>query len=336
MIKPMAPTPGTDSRQLPGFHVEVTFADPRTAQQICTEITSMILAQNSVDRQKQVKVTTDFLSQQLEEAKQSLDAQDAKLAQFKRQYLGALPEEEQTNLSILMGMNAQLEANTQALSRAQQDKAFTESVLSQQEANWKASQTGQNPDTAEQQLSALQDQLTSLLSRYTPEHPDVIKLKNQIEELKRQLAAQKSDAPANSTSQPPTREPAQIQQLRAKLRQDEISITDLTHRQSQIQEQIRQLQGRVQASPVVEQQFKELTRNYQTALDFYNDLLEEAAKCRSRWGLGEPAAERTVSRLRSPKSPGPAVVPEKDRFRRRRIRGRARSRPGNSLSDRFE
>ena len=271
----MEPTPGTDSRQLPGFHVDVTFDNPRTAQQICTEITSMILAQNAGERQKQVKVTTDFLSQQLEEAKQSLDAQDAKLAQFKRQYLGALPEEEQTNLSILMGMNSQLEANTQALSRAQQDKAFTESVLSQQEASWKASQTGQNPDTAEQQLSDLQDQLTSLLSRYTPEHPDVIKLKNQIEELKRQLAAQKSDAPVNATSQASIREPAQIQQLRAKLRQDEISITDLTQRQSQIQEQIRQLQGRVQASPVVEQQFKELTRNYQTALDFYNDLLKK-------------------------------------------------------------
>ena len=114
-----------------------------------------------------------------------------------------------------------------------------------------------------------------MLARYTPEHPDVIKLKNQIEELKRQLAAQKSDAPANATSQASIREPAQIQQLRAKLRQDEISITDLTQRQSQIQEQIRQLQGRVQASPVVEQQFKELTRNYQTALDFYNDLLKK-------------------------------------------------------------
>jgi polysaccharide chain length determinant protein (PEP-CTERM system associated) len=274
-IKPMESTPGTASQQLPGFYVNVTFDNPRTAQQICTDITSMILAQNSVDRQKQVKVTTDFLSQQLEEAKQSLDAQDAKLAEFKRQYLGELPEEEQTNLSILTGMNAQLEANTQTLSRAQQDKAFTESVLGQQEANWKASQTGQNPETAEQQLSGLQDQLSNLLSRYTPEHPDVIKLRNQIADLKSKLAAQKSDAPANGTSQASVREPAQIQQLRAKLRQDEISITELTHRQSQIQEQIRQLQGRVQASPMVEQQFKELTRNYQTALDFYNDLLKK-------------------------------------------------------------
>jgi len=275
-IKPMSPTPGTESRQLPGFYVDVTFDNPRTAQQICTEITSMILAQNAGDRQKQVKVTTDFLSQQLEEAKQNLDAQDAKLAQFKRQYLGELPEEEQTNLSILTGMNTQLEANTQALSRAQQDKAFTESLLNQQEANWKASQLGQNPETAEQQLTALEDQLTNLQARYTPEYPDVIKLKNQIEELKKQLAAApKNNEPTDGKSPASTREPAQIQQLRAKLRQDEISITDLTQRQSQIQEQIRQLQGRVQASPMVEQQFKELTRNYQTALDFYNDLLKK-------------------------------------------------------------
>src|SRR5208337_3453593 len=233
-IKPMAPTPGTESRQMPGFYVDVTFGSPRTAQQICTEITSMILAQNAEDRQKQVKVTTNFLSQQLEEAKQSLDAQDAKLAQFKRQYLGELPEEEQTNLSILMGMNAQLEANTQALSRAQQDKAFTESLLNQQEANWKASQIGQNPETAEQQLTALQDQLTNLQARYTPEYPDVIKLKNQIEKLKKQLAAApKNNEPTDGKSPASTREPAQIQQLRAKLRQDEISITDLTQRQSE-------------------------------------------------------------------------------------------------------
>jgi len=264
VIKPMEATPGTQTHQLPGFYVNVTYDNPRTAQQICTEITSMILAQNAGDRQKQVRVTTDFLSQQLEEAKQSLDAQDAKLAQFKRQYLGSLPEEEQTNLNILTGMNTQLEANTQALSRAQQDKAFTESLLNQQEANWKASQIGQNPVTAEQQLGALEDQLTSLQARYTPDHPDVIKLKNQIEELKKQLAAApKGNTAANGTLQATLSEPPEIQQLRAKLRQDEISITDLTHRQSEIQEQIRQLQGRVQASPVVEQQFKELTRNYQ-------------------------------------------------------------------------
>jgi polysaccharide chain length determinant protein (PEP-CTERM system associated) len=275
-IKPMEPTPGTQSRQLPGFYVEVTFDNPQIAQQICTEITSMFLEQNARERKQQANETTSFLSKQLEEAKKNLDDQDAKLAQFKRQYLGSLPEEEQSNLNILTGMNAQLEANTQALSRAHQDKAFNESLVGQQEANWKASQTGQNPETAEQQLGALQDQLTSLQARYTSEHPDVIKLKSQIEELKKRMAgAPKNNPSANGSTQASAAEPPQIQQLRAKLRQDDMNIADLTKRQSQIQDEIAQLQSRVQASPMVEQQLKELTRNYQTAQDFYNDLLKK-------------------------------------------------------------
>ncbi len=275
-IKPLEPTPGTQSRQLPGFYVNVTFDNPEIAQQICTEITSMFLEQNARERKQQANETTHFLSKQLEEAKKNLADQDAKFAEFKRKYLGSLPEEEQSNLNILTGMNVQLEANTQALSRAHQDKAFNESLLAQQEANWKASQAGQNPETAEQQLRALQDQLTSLQARYTSEHPDVIKLRNQIEELQKRMAElPKNNLPANGSTQAAAAEPPQIQQLRAKLRQDDISIEDLTKRQGQIQDAIHQLQSRVQASPMVEQQLKELTRNYQTAQDFYNDLLKK-------------------------------------------------------------
>ncbi|MGC2531176.1 MAG: hypothetical protein WA639_25805 [Candidatus Acidiferrum sp.] len=275
-IKPMEPTPGTVSRQLPGFYVDVTFDNPQLAQQICTEVTSMFLEQNASQRKTQARETTSFLSKQLADAKKGLDDQDAKLAQFKRQYLGSLPEEEQSNLNILTGMNAQLEANTEALSRAQQDKVFNESLLGQQEASWKASQTGQNPETAEQQLGVLQDQLTSLQARYTPEYPDVIKLKSQIEELKKQMAVAPKNSPvAKGSAQGAIVVPPQIQQLQARLRQDDLNIADLTKRQGQIQDEIRQLQSRVQSSPMVEQQLKELTRNYQTAQDFYNDLLKK-------------------------------------------------------------
>ncbi len=38
------------------------------------------------------------------------------------------------NLNMLAGLTSQLEANTQALNRAQQDKSFSESVLAQQVA----------------------------------------------------------------------------------------------------------------------------------------------------------------------------------------------------------
>jgi polysaccharide chain length determinant protein (PEP-CTERM system associated) len=271
----MEAMPGTDNR-LPGFQVSVDFDNAARAQQICSEITKMFLKQSTEEREGQARGTTDFLTRTLDEAKGRLDEQDAKLAQFKRQYLGSLPEEEQTNLNLLTGMNSELEANTQALSRAEQDRAFNESLLSSQEINAKAALTGQTPEANQLQLDALQQQLATLLAHYTPKHPDVVKVRGQIEELKKHQAESASgenshngSVPAHSIATP------QVQQLRAKIRQDEINITDLTKRQTQIQNRIHELQARVQASPVVEQQLKELTRSHQAALDFYNDLLKK-------------------------------------------------------------
>src|SRR5258708_8419956 len=141
-ISPLEPMAGTQDRTMAGFNVSVTLNNAQTAQQICTEITSMFMEQNARALEQQAVQTTSFLSQQADEAKAKLDEQDSKLAQFKRQYMGSLPEEEQTNLSLLVALNSQLEANTQALSRAQQDRAFNESWLSAQETSAKASLTG--------------------------------------------------------------------------------------------------------------------------------------------------------------------------------------------------
>jgi len=52
-------------------------------------------------------------------------------------------------------------------------------------------------------------------------------------------------------------------------------IKERTSQQEDIQKQIALYQARVQSSPAVEQEYKELTRDYQTALDFYNDLLKK-------------------------------------------------------------
>lgn len=316
-IKPVEAMQGTGPHQLPGFYISATFDNPLLAQQICTEITSMFLEQNARQTEQQATRTTNFLGEQLADAKAKLDEQDAKLAQFKRQYLGSLPEESQTNLSMLMGMNAQLEANTQALSRAQQDKTFNESLLGQEESNWKARQTGgQNPETADQQLIALQDQLTNLLARYTPDHPDVIKAQSQIAELKKRMAEpSKTPTPAASAAlATAAHEPPQIQQLRAKLRQDDLNIADLTKQQAQIQAQTRQLQGRVQATPMVEQQYKEMTRNYQTASEFYQELLKKSQNSNMATNLVHEQDSEQFKIYDPPSLPNEPSFPKKTYF----------------------
>ncbi|PYT72433.1 MAG: lipopolysaccharide biosynthesis protein [Acidobacteria bacterium] len=274
VVSPLEAMPGTQDRSLPGFEVNVTFNNAQLAQQICTEITSMFLEQNSRALEQQASRTTLFISRQLDEAKAKLDEQDAKLAQFKRQYIGMLPEEGQGNLTLLTTLNSQLDANTQALSRAQQDKTFNESLLSQQQANRKKSETDANPETLEEQLRTRQEQLAVLESRYTAEHPDVVKMKNEISELKKKIegSSNLNDARAKSRKMI---EPPEMQQLRAKIQEAELNYTELLKRQTKIQDQIRVVESHIEASPMVEQQLKELTRNYQSALDFYNDLLRK-------------------------------------------------------------
>jgi len=312
LIKPML---GSMNPQPPGFQVGVTFDNPKLAQQICIEITSLFMAQNLKRREQQSSDTTDFLSQQLDEAKARLDDQDAKLAKFKGQYLGSLPEEEQANLNLLTGMNTQLEAVTQSLNRAQQDKVLTEMMLSAEEANWKATQSGQqNSETQEQQLAALQDQLATLLSRYTPEHPDVIKVKSQVELLKRKMEQEPGAKKTAVVAQANSHEPPQLQQLRAKLRQDDLGIAELTKRQSQIQEQSRAIQARVQASPIVEQRFKELTRNYQTALELYNELLKKRENSAMATDLEHQQESETFKVLDAPSLPLTPSFPKKTVF----------------------
>lgn len=274
-VTPIQPMAQTRSQGLPGFTISVIFEDPHLAQQICSTVTSMFMEENLHLRQEQAEQTTQFIAKQLDDAKSKLDGEDAKLAAFKRRYLGSLPDEEQANLNLLMGFTSQLDAVTQELSRGQQDKSFAESILSQQLLAWQSSQNGQNPESLDQQLSALQTQLAELKSKYTEDHPDVIRVNNDIDSLKKKMSdADGQKSVADKVTKDPV-EPLQIQSIRAQIHQYGQLIQQKNAQAEELQQQIKIYQARVQSSPAIEQEYKELTRDYQTALEFYNDLLKK-------------------------------------------------------------
>jgi polysaccharide chain length determinant protein (PEP-CTERM system associated) len=260
-----------------GFYVSYTDSKPLAAQQICAELTSLLINENDKSVQAAAKGTSDVLSKGIEDAKKNLDDLDAKLAAFKKQYVGQLPGDEVNNLKILSGLNSQLDSNTQQLNRAQQDKAYTESILAQQLAAWKSTQSSTNPQTLEKQLSDLQSQLLSLQARYTADHPDVIKTKADIAEVKKKLAEinkASSDAGDAASSDPASAtEPPEIRQLRLQVHQYSDLIAAATRDQKTLQQNIAAYQGRVSLSPTVEEQYNALTRDYSNSLKSYQDLL---------------------------------------------------------------
>jgi uncharacterized protein involved in exopolysaccharide biosynthesis len=260
---------------VPGFYVNYTDSNAIRAQKICNAMTSLIVDENLRSRAEVAQGTTEFLSRQVEDAKRALDEQDAKLANFKKQFMGQLPGDADNNMRMLMSVNSQLDATTQTLSRAQQDKAYTESMLAQQTAAWKSSQSSTNPQTLEQQMNQLQTQLLQLQGRYTEDHPDVIKTKADIAEVEKKLKEVNAAAAANTTdsSKASASEPPEIRQLRLQIHQYQSVIEQATVDQKRLQSQIGIYQSRTAMSPGVEEQYKLLTRDNDNAQSFYKELL---------------------------------------------------------------
>lgn len=265
---------------LPGFFISFTASDAHTAQLVCAEITTLFTGENLRSREASAEGTTDFLKSQLVDAKRNLDDEDAKLAAFQRQYVGRLPGEESPNVNMLTSLNTQLEASTQQLARMEQDKAFAESLLSQQAQSPQpgaapGSVAASSPQAQQVELQTLLAQEAELTSHYTADYPDVKAVQRKIADLRRQIAKSPAAPSASgSVSSAPSRydSPA-VQQLRAQIRAADMGIASKRREQSEIQGGVRSYQDRIQSSPLVEQQYKQLTRDNQTAQAFYDDLL---------------------------------------------------------------
>lgn len=273
----------THAGGLPGFFISFTANDPRTAQQVCGEITTMFVNQNLKSREDMTEGTTDFLKGQLADAKRSLDDQDSKLAAFQRTYVGKLPGEASPNVNMLTSLNTQLEAVNQDVSRLEQNKSYGESMLAQVSPMSSSGVAAEimvpNPqrEVKQAELTALQNQETELLAHYTPDYPDVIAIKRRVAEATKTLASTPATIGANSpgvSGSASTRaDSASVLQLKAQLRAADMGLQSKRREQSMLQGQISMYQERISSSPLVEQQYKQLTRDYDTAKQFYDDLL---------------------------------------------------------------
>jgi polysaccharide chain length determinant protein (PEP-CTERM system associated) len=273
---------------LPGFYITFTAEDAHTAQLVCGEITNAFLNENQHTHEAAAEGTTDFLKSQLEEAKRNLDQQDQKLADFQRKNPYEQPGASNGNVQMLTSLNSEFEAATQQLSQMEQAKSYAEAQLAQmlqqqqQYARDRALAAGpgvsdtQDPvyQRQERELQALQARESDLLLQYTPSYPDVIVVRRQIAELKKQMVAPSSNGRAGGSASATVTIPDSpaVQQLRSQIRAADIGIAEKRREQASMRANIGAYQQRISATPAVEEEYKELTRDYGTAQKFYDDL----------------------------------------------------------------
>ena len=298
---------------LPGFYISYKASDAQTAQSVCGEITSLFLKQNLLSRAEAVDQTTQFLQSQLAAAKTSLDDQDAKLAAFQRQYFGQLPSDQNANENVLTSLNTQLNATTENIQSLEQNKSMVETLISQQAPS--AGTTAVASQTAIAQEKELQDlisQEADLKTHYTEENPDVKSIERRIKDLQTQI--QKEPVPpttANAAQANAHLDSASLQELRARLNVYNAALQNQLKDQQNLQNQVRAYTAKIQSTPQVEEQFKELTRDSSQANENYQRLLGQVNQSKMATDLEKRQEGEQFRMVDQPNLPDSPTYPRK-------------------------
>lgn len=315
--------------EMSAFKVSYSAPTAALAQQVTNELTSFFIDDNLRKRRQTSENTTQFLEEQLEAARLKLGRQDERVREFKARHLGELPEQLQNNIQILSGLQTRLQANTDALAEANQQKVYLESLLAQYQgmrAQFINQTNGAELTAAsvDDQLARLNAELADLSVRYKPDHPDVRQLREKIatlQQLKSQpdaaMQASKTEARADGTQT--ARSPAEVRslapalQIESQLSANKLKIAQLEQTARRLDRQIDEYQSRLNVAPLREQEFGEINRDHDQARAAYESLLNKKTQSEMATNLEKERQGEVFSVIDPPNLPQRPYWP--DRFK---------------------
>jgi polysaccharide chain length determinant protein (PEP-CTERM system associated) len=268
------------------FSVSFQGTDPESVQKVANTLATFVLDENLKLRESQAIGTSSFLEEELMNTRKRLAEIEDKLRQYRKKYLGELPEQLQTNLKILDRFQEQLTSKQESLRDAQQminviDRQIADErkISSSRSAQTITVLTG---DTVAQptDLKSLEEELQRLKNRYTAKHPDVLRLQKLIADLHSDIEKRAGDikdqgaAPKSNVSQSRIVDSEIVLNLKRQRFELQIDIRNYKADMIHIQKQIQEYQRRVENAPKREEELLSLRRDYDNMNASYNSLLQ--------------------------------------------------------------
>lgn len=172
------------------FTVSYNSGSPETAQRVANELTSLFLGENLKSRERQAQETTIFLKQEAESLAAHIEEVEAKLSKFKQRAAGALPELMPLNLQMMNLADRELMDLDQQIRSLEERKSYLEGELATIKPNTPIlSVTGERILDSVERLRSLRAEYAGVAANLSSDHPDVIKMKQEISALERETGA---------------------------------------------------------------------------------------------------------------------------------------------------
>ncbi len=256
-----------------------------------------------------------FLKQQIADYEKRLQTAEDRLAAFRSQHLGIMPTEQG-------GYFAQLEQETEKIEDLKTKLIVAQSrrgelrkelqgnaAVSAMNATQVIGPNGQVvPGDTASQIQQVQAHLDELLLKYTNKYPDVIAARETLAELKQRQAreiAQLRRGDASAAAMSGASANPIYQSIQLALNKTDVDIADLQTELAEHESKAKQLQHLLHATPELQAQYAQLSRDYDINKKQYAALLASYDKAR----LGERAGNAGAVRFELVQPPVVSFAP---------------------------
>ncbi len=163
---------------------------PDVAQKVANELTSLFLNENLKTRERHAHETTSFLKQESENLVRHIQEVEGRIAKVKQRADGALPELMQLNMALMNQSQRELIDADRDIRSLRERKTYLEGELATLKPHTPIiSASGERLLDVDERLKALRAQSASLAAYVKLDHPDMIKMTQELSSLEKETGA---------------------------------------------------------------------------------------------------------------------------------------------------
>ncbi|MDR3416957.1 MAG: hypothetical protein P4L83_12290 [Nevskia sp.] len=180
------PRAGRPTKATIAFSVSYRNRSPELAAQVANELVSLYLRVNIESRKQDAANAAEFMSDQAQRLSKHIDELQAQIAEFKQKHLDSLPDQAVLNSQQMYRAEDDVrEAESQIRSLSQQISYLDAQLAETNPTSQVYTSTGERVLSPADRLKFLRTEYARVSAVYSPKHPDVLRLKREIEGLEK-------------------------------------------------------------------------------------------------------------------------------------------------------
>lgn len=275
---------GIDIVKGDAFRVSYQAGDPRTAMRVTERLASLFIDESLRDREVLAEGTNQFLATQLDEARRQLVLNEKKLEEYQALHNGELPSQMAANLQGLHNAEMALQTIGESLNRDRErrlllERSVADIIDAPDTPAPGAAAPSEMAKTLADELRSAEQALLAVELKLKPEHPDVKRLRRNVDELRKRVEAQALEGTLTTKPRPTV---AMDFERRKRLTNAKAELDNLDRQleakiaeESRLRGLLASYQARIEAAPAREAELAGITRDYETLQQSYRTLLQK-------------------------------------------------------------